>query len=183
MELGAYPWSSLYGWTADAFGVEWQLMLAPEGEPSIAPCLLFTQDNYGRAHEAIETYLSLFPNSEILSMAKNPDGKHVDHCAFTLAGQRFVVMDGAGEHDFRFNEAFSFQVLCRNQAEIDRYWTELGKGGRHGPCGWLSDKFGVSWQIIPDKLEVWMRDRARSERVMAVLMKMGKLDWKALENA
>lgn len=183
MGLDKYPWADLYGWTADAFGVEWQLMLAPEEPYRIGPSLLFTQERFGKAEEAIDFYISQFQDSKILMKAKNESGKFLDHCSFTLNGQKFSAMDGQGEHAFQFNEAFSFMVLCKDQKEIDHYWKTLAKGGKHSQCGWLSDRFGVSWQIIPDKLSTWMADPAKAKRVMAKVYQMTKMDYEALEKA
>jgi len=102
---------------------------------------------------------------------------------FELEGQSFTALNGGP--NFKFNEAISFQVSCENQAEVDRYWEALGEGGEHGPCGWLKDRFGVSWQIVPKRLEELLSDpdKEKSERVMAVMLKMGKLEIDELERA
>lgn len=176
MAFDKYPWADNYGWTADKFGVEWQVMLAKSPSPLIVPSLLFVENLFGKGEEALKFYMSVFPNSKIESMTRDEKHKSIMHCSFTLDGQRFVLMDGSGEHKFKFNEATSFIVKCKSQAEIDYYWDELSKGGEPGPCGWLKDKFGVSWQIVPAQLANLMADPIKSDKVMAELLKMKKLD-------
>lgn len=187
MGLDRYPWAELYGWTEDRFGVNWQIGLNPDQNENVAltPAFLFTQKNFGKAEEAIEFYMKHFKESEIQLKAKNESGKHLDFCAFKLAGQDFIAMDGAGEHDFTFNEAFSLMVLCDSQKEIDYYWDELvALGGQHSHCGWLKDRYGVAWQIIPDKLSDWqLESRDRCNRMMKEVLKMKKLDYSTLKNA
>jgi predicted 3-demethylubiquinone-9 3-methyltransferase (glyoxalase superfamily) len=102
---------------------------------------------------------------------------------FELEGQSFIALNGGP--DFKFNEAISFQVGCEDQAAVDRYWEALGEGGEHGPCGWLKDRFGVSWQIVPRRLPELLEDpdREKAQRVMAAMLKMGKLEIDELERA
>ena len=151
----------------------------------ITPCLWF--DDQGE--EAAAFYTSIFPNSRIGSIAYYGDvgpGKPgaavtVD---FELDGQRFVALNG-GPADFSFNEALSLMIHCDSQAEVDSYWDQLGKGGEDGPCGWLKDRYGVSWQVVPTRVEELIADpdRAKSQRVMAAMMKMSKIDIAELERA
>ena len=102
---------------------------------------------------------------------------------FELDGQKFVALNGGP--DFTFNEAISFQVDCASQEEVDEYWSRLGEGGEEGPCGWLKDRFGVSWQIVPRRLNELLDDPDpdTSQRVMAAMLKMGKIDIATLEDA
>lgn len=145
-----------------------------------------------QAEEAAEFYVSIFRNSRIKKIARCGDagGKasgrpkgSVMTVEFELAGQEFVALNG-GPH-FKINEAISFVVNCRTQAEVDRFWNKLSAGGKEVQCGWLKDKFGVSWQIVPAVLGELLssRDAAKSERVMQAMLKMVKLDIKKLKQA
>lgn len=176
MELGTYPWSPKYGWVSDRFGVDWQIMVNETGGDYIAPSMLFVKEKFGLAQQAVDHYFSVFPNSRVESRTQSEDGKTLVHCAMKIAGQPFVLMDGPGEHAFDFNDAFSFQVVCDDQREIDYFWDKLGDGGTYVECGWLKDKFGVSWQVTPIQLEEIARDPERNERMMVELLKMKKLD-------
>jgi predicted 3-demethylubiquinone-9 3-methyltransferase (glyoxalase superfamily) len=191
MPLGAYPWSERYGWVKDRFGVSWQVMAGrgPPGGAAIAPCLMFSGPQHGRADEAMRAWTALFPDSRVASVERygpgeGPEGT-VKHGRFVLAGQDFVAMDSHLAHGITFNEAQSFQVSCAGQAEVDRYWAALSEGGAPGPCGWLKDRFGVSWQVVPEGIASWMAspDAAARDRAFAAMMRMGKPDVAALERA
>ncbi len=192
MELDTYPFSELYGWVADRYGLSWQVSLAgEEGAPSIIPALMFVGDRAGQAEKAIEFYTSIFSESEVgdlfhYSAGQEPDKEgNVAFGPFTLAGQSFSAMDSAQEHDFTFNEAISFVVNCTDQAEVDYYWEKLSAVPESQQCGWLKDKFGVSWQIVPAVLSKLLAsdDQAQADRVMEALLKMEKLDVAVLEAA
>jgi len=150
----------------------------------IVPCLWF--DTEGEA--AAELYTSVFPNSKILDIAHygeagpRPAGT-VMTVSFELNGQEFLALNGGPE--FTFSEAVSFQVMCESQDEVDHFWSKLGEGGEHGPCGWLKDRFGLSWQIVPTRLVELLGDSdpERARRAMAAMMGMGKLDIAGLEQA
>jgi predicted 3-demethylubiquinone-9 3-methyltransferase (glyoxalase superfamily) len=141
-----------------------------------------------QAEEAATFYTSVFPNSRIVDVTRygeagpGPAGS-VMTVDFELDGQRFVALNGGPE--FTFTEAISFQVACETQEEVDRYWSTLSAGGEEGPCGWLKDRFGLSWQIVPNVLPRLLRDpdREKSQRVMACMLKMGKLEIADLERA
>ena len=152
----------------------------------IAPCLWFD----GQAEDAARFYTSVFPDSSIDTVARSsadtPSGEKgsVLTVDFTIRGQRFVGLNGGP--DFTFNEAISFVVDCEDQAEVDRYWEALAAdGGEHGPCGWLKDRFGVSWQVIPARLYELIngRDAAGSQRAMEAMLRMGKIEVAELEAA
>lgn len=190
MPIGEYPWSERYGWTKDRFGVSWQVMAgrAPEG-PGIVPCLMFAGALCGRAEEAMRGYVGIFPDSRIDSIARytadeGPEGA-VKHGRFVIAGQEMVAMDSHMEHGFTFNEAVSLQVMCKDQGEVDRYWTALSAGGEQGPCGWLKDRFGVSFQVVPIGITEWLtsKDVAARDRAFAAMLGMTKLDVTALQAA
>jgi predicted 3-demethylubiquinone-9 3-methyltransferase (glyoxalase superfamily) len=141
-----------------------------------------------QAEEAATFYTSVFPNSRIVDVTRygeagpGPAGS-VMTVDFELDGQPFVALNGGPE--FTFTEAISFQVACETQEEVDRYWSTLSAGGEEGPCGWLKDRFGLSWQIVPNVLPRLLRDpdREKSQRVMACMLKMGKLEIADLERA
>ena len=154
--------------------------------PDIRPCLWFD----GQAKEAAELYTSLFPNSRIIreERAKSdfPGGHEGDLLTvdFELDGHAFTALNGGP--DFRFNEAVSFEIPCRDQAEVDRYWDALiADGGEPSACGWLKDRFGLSWQVYPIQLNEWLRDpdADAARRTMEAMLKMGKLDAAALQRA
>lgn len=190
MPLDEYPWSKKYGFVADKFGVCWQLMLGkvPPNGQKIMPCLLFVGEQYGKAQQAIKQYISIFPNSEIvdLSIDESEDVQQAGSLKFgnfTLQNQLFAAMDGFGEHQFQFNEGVSFVVECDTQTEIDNYWTKLTEGGSESQCGWLKDRFGVSWQIVPSILGELVSDPEKAPRVVQAFMKMKKFDIETLLNA
>ena len=152
--------------------------------PTITPWLWFDTEG----EQAAEFYTSIFPNSRITHVARYGNaGPRAEGTVMTvnfeLNGQKFVALNGGPE--FSFSEAISFQVFCETQDEVDRYWDALGEGGEHGPCGWLKDKFGVSWQIVPARLVelIGDPDREKSQRVMAAMLKMGKIEMDEIERA
>jgi predicted 3-demethylubiquinone-9 3-methyltransferase (glyoxalase superfamily) len=150
----------------------------------ITPCLWFDTEG----EEAANFYTSVFPNSKILEVARygeagpRPAGT-VMVVNFELDGRKFVALNGGPQ--FTFSEAISFQVSCKNQEEVDAYWSKLSDGGEEGPCGWLKDKFGLSWQIVPTRLIELLRDpdQEKSQRVMAAMMSMKKIEIDDLEQA
>lgn len=182
MGLDKYPWAEKYGWTADKYGVEWQLILAPSAR-KISPAFLFTDHLFGKGEEAINFYMSLFPNSKIETMSHDPTTKTVMHSTFILNGQGFVLMEGAGKHGHSFTNANSLVVNCDTQEEIDRLWEKLAVGGTIEECGWLKDKYGVSWQVVPAVLAQLMSDPKKAEKVMQAMLKMKKLDIAKLKAA
>ena len=189
MPLDAYPWSPRYGWVDDRWGVSWQLALgdpAQTGGQAMTPMLLFTGAQAGEAEAALTLYTGLFPKSGIEGILRH-DGSGPDpagtvmHAQFRLAGQTFMAGDGALVHDFTFSEANSFVVVCEDQAEIDHYWHILSAAPEAERCGWLRDRFGLSWQIVPRRLPALLA--ASGPGVMDTLMQMGKIDIAALERA
>jgi len=150
----------------------------------ITPCLWFDTEG----EEAATFYTSVFPNSKIVDVARygsagpRTEGT-VMTVSFELDGQTFTALNGGP--DFTFNEAMSLEVSCRDQEEVDRLWNALSEGGEEGPCGWLKDRYGVSWQIIPGVLPELLADpdREKSQRVMAAMLKMGKIEIDALKRA
>lgn len=188
MELGTYHFAEKYGWIQDKFGVSWQLIL-PGRSQKITPCFMFTGDQHKKAEQAINFYTSIFPDSGIIQLERygkevGPEGAVV-HCKFSLNGQEFVAMDSHEPLPHNFNPAISMVVNCETQDEIDYYWDHLTQGGFEGAqnCGWLQDKFGVSWQIVPDILGSLLSEPGKAARVMQKVLKMKKLDIKNLINA
>ena len=189
MQLNKYPWSEKYGWVVDKFGMTWQLMLdkVPGAHQKIIPALLFTGDQYGKAQAAIHHYTSIFENSATHHLELYNDGEeqlkgNLKFGHFTLCNEVFAAMDGPGNHEFNFNEAVSFVVSCDTQEEIDKYWNRLTEDGQESRCGWLKDKFGVSWQIIPSVLGELMTNGAKASGVMAEVLKMKKINIQTLLN-
>jgi predicted 3-demethylubiquinone-9 3-methyltransferase (glyoxalase superfamily) len=190
MPLDEYPWSKKYGWVVDKFGMTWQLMLGelPADGQKIIPCLLFVGDQYGRAEEAVKQYTSIFPNSEKRRLeiyeAEEPqlEGK-LKFGDFTLQNELFAAMDGFGEHKFQFSEGLSLVVECETQDEIDTYWDKLTEDGSESQCGWLKDRFGLSWQIVPTILSKLMADPEKAPRVLQAFLKMKKFDIETLLKA
>jgi predicted 3-demethylubiquinone-9 3-methyltransferase (glyoxalase superfamily) len=150
----------------------------------ITPCLWFDTEG----EEAAQFYTSIFPNSKIVettrygSAGPRAEGT-VMTVLFELDGQRFIALNGGP--DFKPNEAISFEVDCDSQEEVDRYWNALSEGGEQGPCGWLKDRFGVSWQVTPKVLMELLTDsdQEKAQRVMAAMLKMGKIEIPELERA
>jgi len=191
MELGAYPFSDWYGWLQDQFGVSWQLMLSPNPPSTkIEPCLLFTGDQFGKARQAMALYTSLFLDSGVVEQELYAEGEEapegsVKFARFTLAGQSFTAMESDMGHAFTFTPAISWMVSCADQGEIDCLWDSLSKDGTLMQCGWLSDAFGVTWQIVPEMLDRLMRDEdpVKADRVTQAMLKMVKLDIAELQRA
>jgi len=194
MPLDQYPFSQRYGWIQDKYGFSWQLMLTnPEGEPrpTIIPSLLFVGDNCGKAEEAREFYLSVFRNARAGSLVRYGPGQApnregtVMFTDFMLENTWFAAMDSALEHPFQFNEAISLLVHCETQEDIDDYWSKLSAVPEAEQCGWLKDKYGVSWQISPAVLDdmITRGTPEQRERVTQAFLKMKKFDMEELRRA
>lgn len=189
MPLQQYPFSEKFGWVEDAYGVSWQLNLGNRPQ-KITPFLMFVGEQHGKAEEAMQYYTSLFEDSGITTIERysagedEPEGT-VKHAVFTLHGQEFMAMDSSMEHAFTFTEALSLYVDCKSQEEVDYLWEKLTEGGEEQPCGWLKDRFGVSWQIIPRALTEMMNDPdpEKSKRVTESMLQMKKIDVPTLERA
>ncbi len=189
MELDKYPFSEKFGWVQDKFGLSWQLNLA-NGAQKITPFLMFVGAQHGKAEAAMKYYVSLFKNSRIMQIQRYGKGEEepegtVKRAAFSLNGQEFMAIDSGMEHHFTFTEAISLFVNCETQQEVDEFWEKLSAGGEKSQCGWLKDKFGVWWQIIPTALGELMGDPdpAKAGRVMQAMLKMQKIDIQGLRRA
>lgn len=193
MPLDKYEWSDRFGWVSDKFGVSWQIMLGnlEDVGQKITPLLFFTGSKRGKAEEAMNYFMEIFPNSSSDGIAKysaseeGPEGM-VKHAQCKLLGETFMFMDSGVENDFPFNEAISLTINCDNQEEVDRYWEALiSKGGTAQQCGWLKDQFGISWQVVPKKLQEMLKseDQEKVLNLAKALFSMEKLDLNELEKA
>jgi predicted 3-demethylubiquinone-9 3-methyltransferase (glyoxalase superfamily) len=186
MNIGRYHFSERYGWLVDKYGISWQIFTGNYHQ-KIIPALMFGGSQRGNAKEAMDFYISVFKNSKITRLELYEKGEenegNVQYATFKLENQDFIAMDSNNDDQITFTEANSFVVYCNTQEEIDYYWEKLSKGGSSGECGWLTDKFGVSWQIVPRIIGELMNesDPIKSKRVMDVLLKMKKLNLKKLE--
>jgi predicted 3-demethylubiquinone-9 3-methyltransferase (glyoxalase superfamily) len=183
MPLQAYPFSPKFGWLEDRYGLSWQINLGARAQ-KITPALMFVGANYGKAEEAIRFYTALFDNSGIEHIQHDDAGK-VQHAVFRLSGQDFMAMENDLEHGFTFTEATSFYVTCESQDEVDFFWNKLSADPSAEQCGWLKDRYGVSWQIIPMQLPELMNDPdpEKAGRVMDAMLQMKKINVAALERA
>lgn len=194
MPLDTYPFSEKYGWIQDKYGLSWQLILTnPEGEerPTIVPSLLFTGEQYGKAEEAIHFYLSIFEQAKKGQIARYPQGMEPDQegavmfADFKLENHWFAAMESARAHEYNFNEAISFMVYCDTQAEIDHYWDKLSAVSEAEQCGWLKDKYGLSWQIVPNEMVKMMQNSTPEQRarINKAVLKMKKINLAELREA
>ena len=203
MPLQEYPFSKRYGWLQDKYGLSWQLILTnPEGEerPEIVPSLMFVGDVSGKAEEAINFYLSVFKDAPLDSArggskmggivrygaGQEPDKKGtVMFADFKLLGTWFAAMDSAHEHKFAFNEAISLLIPCETQAEIDYFWDKLSADPKAEQCGWLKDRYGLSWQVWPTAMGEMLAKGtpAQVARVTQAFLPMKKFDIAQLREA
>lgn len=194
MPLDKYPFSECYGWIQDKYGLSWQLILSnPDGEerPFIVPSLMFVGTVCGKAEEATDFYLSVFKNTKRGMIARYPEGMApskegtIMFTDFMLENQWFAAMDSAGEHKFAFNEAVSLMVYCDDQKEIDDYWEKLSAVPEAEQCGWLKDKYGLSWQIVPVGMDEMMRNGTKEQiaRLTQAFLPMKKFNLAELRKA
>lgn len=193
MPLGEYPFSKRYAWTQDRFGLSWQLMFSESqtSRQKITTSLLYGNEVCGKAEEAMTFYTSIFKGGTVNMVSHYQQGEaqmpqaKINYAHFTLNGMNFVAMDNGYPADFNFNEAFSLMVYCQTQEQIDYYWDALSAVPEAEQCGWLKDKFGVSWQVTPTILDDIMFHGTREEarRVTEAFLPMKKIDIKAIEAA
>ncbi len=192
MPLDSYPFSKKYGWARDKYGITWQLYTGEKGDTDqyFTPTLMFVNKQNGRAKEAISFYTNLFPGSKaegILEYDGTEDTKgNVQHAQFSINGYTLACMDSSYQHQFNLDEGISMVVLTKDQEETDHYWNNMTKdGGAESQCGWLKDRFGVSWQIVPQQLIQLMNhpDKEKAKKVTEAMMKMKKIVIADLEAA
>jgi predicted 3-demethylubiquinone-9 3-methyltransferase (glyoxalase superfamily) len=183
MPIDKYPWSERYGWLQDRYGVTWQLSLGNLREMGqrFTPSLMFTGDNNGKAGQAIDHYTSIFKDSSVRFISRYEEGENdtvgnIKHAQFLLNGQVFTALESSLMHNFTFNEALSLVVTCDSQEEIDYFWAKLTDGGEESMCGWLKDRYGFSWQIIPSVLEKIMQDPEKMQKAVNAFMTMKKFE-------
>lgn len=193
MEFTKYSFAEKYAWFNDKYGVSWQLMLAPHSQ-KITPMLLFCGHNYGKAKEAMDYYVEVFKERDKESKIKNISyymgtGEEITdkvmHGAFILLGQEFMAMDSKEDHKFNFTMATSFIIECQNQEDVNYFWDKLSMSGKPSVCGWLEDRYGVAWQVVPVILDELLADldKAKAERTMKAMLNMTKLDIETLKKA
>ena len=192
MPLDKYDWSPKYAWVQDKFGLSWQLDIDKiNNQQKILPALLFVNEKNLRLKEAVTYYNSVFQNSQIIMEAPYHPSVGLPEDAllfaqFKLSDYLFNAMSSTMKHDFDFNEAFSFVVNCKDQEEVDYYWSKLtSDGGKESQCAWLKDKFGVSWQIVPTRLIELLGDSdpVKAQKVMMAMLQMKKIIISDLEKA
>lgn len=186
MAIDSYPFSEKYGWVIDKYGLSWQVMYMGDFEikQKITPTLMFVGDQCGNAEEAIRFYTTLFEHSSVGNILRYgedaaPDKANtIQHVNFILENQAFAAMDSAHKHNFTFNEAISLMVMCDTQEEIDYYWEKLSAFPEAEQCGWLKDRYGFSWQIVPSIMNDMMqnKDAAKLAQVTEAFLKMKKFD-------
>jgi len=191
MPLDTYDFSPLYAWVVDRFGVSWQIFHT-NGAPiksKIIPSLMYVGDNVGRVTEAVKFYTSVFKKSRIGDFSYYGEGQepntpdYVNYVDFDLESVTFSAMESALDHGFTFNEGISIVVNCETQDEIDYYWEALSVDLEAEQCGWLKDRFGVSWQITPRIMDDMMNTATQEQLdlVTQEFLQMKKLDIAALE--
>jgi predicted 3-demethylubiquinone-9 3-methyltransferase (glyoxalase superfamily) len=193
MPLGEYPFSKRYAWVQDRYGLSWQLMLSEDKniQQKITPSLLYSGCVSGKTEEAMTFYTSVFKGGTVNLISHYQPGEaalpeaKINYANFTLNGVNFAAMDNGYPADFNFNEAFSLMVYCDTQEQIDYYWNALSAVPEAEQCGWLKDRYGVSWQITPRILDDIMYHGTREEarRVTQAFLPMKKIDIKAIEAA
>ncbi|HYZ93388.1 MAG TPA: VOC family protein [Actinomycetota bacterium] len=194
MPLDSYPFSEHYGWLQDRYGLSWQLGYVGDRPitQKITPMLLFVGDVCGKTEEAVKFYASTFKDTDIGEFSRYGPGRepepegNVQFVAFKVEGYDFAAMESANPaHNFSFNEAVSFIVLCDTQEQIDSYWERLSAVPEAEQCGWLKDRFGVSWQIVPKAMDKMLMDADQTalDRVTQAFLPMKKLDIAKLEEA
>ncbi|KDN57810.1 VOC family protein [Exiguobacterium sp. AB2] len=187
MPLDTYDFSERYGWLKDKYGVSWQIMHSGGMDiQTVTPCFLFVGDVFGRAEVGMNDWISIFPDSYVLEdhliRYEATDGPELEgklnYARFVLSGREFVAMDSAEDHQFAFNEMQSLIAFCETQAEIDEYWAKLSAVPEAEQCGWLQDRYGVSWQIVPWEMEEMLMTGTKEQlaRVTEAFLPMKKID-------
>ena len=199
MELGEYPFSKRFGWLADKYGLSWQIIYTGDQpiQQRVIPAFTFVKNVYGKTEEAVNFYTKVFsekysePSSQVNTIMRygkgmEPDREgNIQYSSFNLFGTEFVAMESAHDHAFAFNEAISFIIPCESQEEIDYFWEKLSADPKAEQCGWLTDKFGVSWQVWPTLIGEIMRsgDQKKIDRVTQAFLQMKKFDIATLKKA
>lgn len=201
MDIAEYPFAKKYGWIKDRYGIAWQVMyrqpiegdsMSIKPDQKIIPTMMFTGVQGGRAKQALDFYTEVFRNAKVDYISEYEPGEatvpdaQIKHAGFFIEGVRFAMMDSAVPSPLTFEQAISFMVSCTDQAEVDYYWNALtADGGKEIQCGWLTDKFGMPWQIVPDAFGRMMSEGTPEQiaRVQSAFMQMKKFDIETLEKA
>ena len=188
MPLNTYPWSEKYGWCADKYGVNFQLMLGHKSRSKIMPNMLFAGSQNGNAKQSIEFYTHLFKGATTIQIDTYQKGEpdtegNIKYAQFELNELSFGAMDSSAPHEFSFNEAVSFIITVDTQDEIDYYWNYLVEKGAPGRCGWLKDPFGISWQVVPSCLGKFMTNPTTAPKATYAFLQMSKFIIADLEKA
>lgn len=193
MPYQKYDFSEKYGWLEDKYGLSWQVSYGKVSDvgQQLTPSLMFVGSEAGRAEEAIRFYTSVFKDSKVDGIMRQPPGGkepegNIVHAQFGLSGQKFMIMESVDQqHQFEFNEAVSIIINCDTQEEIDYYWNMFTSEGQESNCGWLKDKFGVSWQVDSTELTKMLKDEdeRKVQRVTKAFLQMKKYDLKKLREA
>ncbi len=186
MPLDSYPFSELYAWVEDPYGVSWQLYLGKlqnVNHQKIIPTLMFCEKQQGRCKEALAFYEELFPDFESQGILEYPEGEfkgQVMHTQFKANGYTLAAMDSGYPQDFSFTEGVSLTIPCKDQEEIDYYWNKITEKGQESQCGWCKDQFGLSWQVVPKQISEILSNNPHANRA---LMAMKKIEIDKLINA
>ncbi|MBI5139422.1 VOC family protein [Candidatus Nomurabacteria bacterium] len=193
MELSKYPFAEKYGWVEDKYGVSWQIMFSIDmkAPQKVIPTIMFAGPVCGRGEEAVNFYTSVFHNSKIDYLMKYEAGEAKDekakvkHSGFTIENFHMALMDSGIPSPLNFEQAISFIISCDSQEEVDYFWDKLTLGGKEIQCGWLNDKFGFPWQVVPSAMDKMMSTGTKEQiaRVTEAFMKMKKFDIATLERA
>jgi predicted 3-demethylubiquinone-9 3-methyltransferase (glyoxalase superfamily) len=193
MEVGEYPFSKRFAWVQDKYGLSWQLTFEESSQEiqKIRPCLLFAEKACGKAKEALDYYTTVFEQSEKQAVTLYHSGEAADSRAVVKYGEfhynqeQFILMDHVLGGGFTFNEAFSLMIMCETQSEIDYYWEKFSHVPESEECGWVKDQFGVSWQIVPRRLNELLDESTEEEsnQITQAMLKMKKLNIEKLERA
>ena len=190
MELDSYPWSESYAWVEDQYGISWQIYYTKEYKQKFSPVMMFTGQNNGKCKEALDYYPSVFPNSKIESVMEYQEGQgdtagNVAHSQFNINNYLMMAMDSSHDHKVNFTEGTSMTIMTKDQEETDYYWNEFTKEGQESMCGWLKDKYGFSWQIVPNRLIELTNTHEveRAQKAFGAMMKMKKIIIKDIEDA
>ena len=192
MPYNTYPWAEKYGWLQDKYGLSWQLSLSEHHkmEQKITPLLMFTQGMAGKAKEAVESYVDIFKGAKVDMMMSYEKGEgdvegFIKHARFNILGYNLIAMDSSGPHQFTFNEAISFVIPCDTQEEIDYYSDKLSAHPESEQCGWVKDRYGVSWQITPSIMSDMMTsdNKEGMMRVTQAFLKMKRFNIAKIQKA
>lgn len=190
MELGSYPWSESYAWLEDQYGISWQIYYSTEYKQKFSPVMMFTGANNGKCKEALGYYTAIFPDSSIQNIMEYHEGQgdtagNVAHSQFIIDNYLMMAMDSSHDHKVNFTEGTSMTIMTKDQEETDYYWKEFTKEGQESMCGWLKDKYGFSWQIVPHRvIELTnTHEVEKAQKAFGAMMKMKKISIKDIEDA